>query len=163
MPRMRSNGLSVVVLGFSALVASCGSSSNGGGTDGGGITANDFAGTWTYASGTLTPSNCSVLGIPIPPVDLSGQSVTITATDTTHFKASAGSMCNVNFTVSGSTATAASGQTCVMAISGVNVTLNVSSYMLTLANGMLTSTESGSAPIGGSSCTATGNGSLTKS
>jgi hypothetical protein len=41
------------------------------------------------------------------------------------------------------------------------VTLNVSSWTLTSSGATLTSMESGSAPLGGASCTATGNGTLT--
>jgi hypothetical protein len=65
--------------------------------------------------------------------------------------------------VSGTTATAETNpmQMCVIPVQGFNVTLNVASWTLTAAGGMLTSTESGSAPIGGAACTATGNGTLT--
>jgi len=63
--------------------------------------------------------------------------------------------------VSGTTATADSGQTCNITYMIVTFTLNISSWTLTLNGATLTSTESGSAPIGGAMCTATGNGTLT--
>jgi hypothetical protein len=112
----------------------------------------------------LTATSCTIpiLNTPITTISLAGQMVTISKTDNTHIVVNAGTGCSINFTVGGSTATAASGQSCVITYMGFNVTLNVSSWTLTTSGGgTLTSAESGSAPTGGAMCTATGNGTLT--
>jgi hypothetical protein len=155
---MRPIFLRLAVLGSLAIGLGACSSNNpvgGGGAD-------NFVGTWTYGSGSmLMPMNCSVLGTTIPNISLDGQMVTITKTDDSHIVVNAGSMCSVKFTVNGSTATADSGQMCSITYMIVTVTLNVSSWTLTSSGATLTSMESGSAPLGGASCTATGNGTLT--
>jgi hypothetical protein len=154
---MMKAALRFAVLGSMALaVGACSSTSSGGGG------ADNFVGTWTYdSSSMLMPMNCSLLGTAIPPISLSGQMLQITKIDGSHISAALGSACNVHFTVSGTTATADSGQTCNITYMIVTFTLNISSWTLTLNGATLTSTESGSAPIGGAMCTATGNGTLT--
>lgn len=142
----------------SLLLLGCGSSSGGG-------NGAPFVGTWTYSSGsTLTPSNCTVLGKTIGPLDLSGASVTITAgASASEIDLVEGTACTIKFSVSGTTATAASGQSCTLPVGGgISAMLNVSSWTLTLSGDTLTAGFSGSAPIGGASCTASGSGTLTR-
>ena len=131
-------------------------------SDGGALRTDDFVGSWRYDSGTLTPNMCSVLGTAIPPIPLTGETVTITKTDATHINVNAGSACDVAFTVNGAVATAAPNSTCAVTVMGIPVTLNITSWTLTLSGTGLASAESGSAPLGGSACTASGTGALTK-
>jgi hypothetical protein len=152
-------GLTLLVL-----FAAC-DSDNLGGPDGGGGGAprtDAFVGTWRYDSGTLTPNMCMVVGMAIPPISLTGEMITITKTDANHINVNAGAGCDIVFTVSGSVATAGPGNSCAVAVMGIPVTLNISSWTLTLSGSALTSAESGSAPLGGSSCTASGAGTLSK-
>jgi hypothetical protein len=140
----------------SVLVLGCGSSGGGNGAP--------FIGTWTYGTGsTLTPSNCMVLGQTIPPLDLTGNTVTITAgASASEIEFVEGTACAIKFNVSGTTATAASGQSCTLQVSGISAVLNVSAWALTLSGDTLMAGFSGSAAIGGPSCTASGAGSLAK-
>lgn len=148
-----------------ALLAAC-DSDNLGGFDGGGAggapRTDEFVGTWRYDSGTLMPNMCMVLGTAIPPIPLTGETITITKTDANHINVNAGAGCDVAFTVSGAVATAGPGNSCAVTVMNIPVTLNISSWTLTLAGSALTSAESGSAPLGGSSCTASGAGTLSK-
>ena len=154
---MSKAGLRFAVLGSLAIAVGACSSNTG---SGGG--ADNFVGTWTYdSSSMLVPMNCSLLGTTIPNISLAGQMLQITKIDDSHISALLGTNCNVRFSVNGTTATADSGQTCNITYMVVTFTLNVSSWTLTLNGSTLTSTESGSAPIGGAMCTATGNGTLT--
>ena len=67
-----------------------------------------FAGNWTFDSGSIMPA-CT--GVNIAAVNLTGVPVAITKVDTTHVKltTTAGITCDVNFSVSGATATVAAG------------------------------------------------------
>jgi len=156
MLRMISRALKGLLVS-SVLLLGCGSSSGGG-------NGAPFIGSWTYAPGsTLTPSNCMVLGQTIPPLDLSGETITITAgASASQIDFVEGTACTIKFTVSGTTATAASGQSCTLPVSGISAVLNVSSWTLALSGDTLMAGFSGSAPIGGASCTASGTGSLAK-
>ena len=157
MPPMISRALKGLLIS-SVLLVGCGSSSGGG-------NGAPFIGTWTYATGsTLTPSMCTVLGQTIPPLDLSGDTATITAgASASQIEFVEGTACTIKFTVSGTTATAASGQSCTLPVSGISAVLVVSSWTLMLSGDTLTAGFSGSAAIGGPSCTASGTGSLAKS
>ncbi len=151
--------------GATGVAGTGGSAGRGGSTGAGGspgAAADPFVGTWTYSQGSLMPRMCMVGGVAIPAIPLTGSTLVISKTDVTHISANGGTGCVVPFTVSGSVATAASGSTCAVTVMGIRVTLNITSWTLTLAAGSLTSAETGSAPIGGSSCTATGTGTLTK-
>jgi hypothetical protein len=140
----------------------CGSSSIAGDP------AANFAGNWTFGSGSID-ATCNVN---IPSFDLTGDAMTITRVDSTHVATSLqgnGLMCDVNFTVTGSTATAPSGQTCAVTttVSGTTVTatISISSWSLTLSGDTLTNTMSGTATAAGGlvNCTAvTANGSATR-
>jgi hypothetical protein len=156
MPPMISRALKGLLVS-SVLLLGCGSSSGGG-------NGAPFIGSWTYATdSTLTPSNCTVLGQTIPPLDLSGETISITAgASASQIDFVEGTACTIKFTVSGTTATAAADQSCTLPVSGISAVLNVSSWTLTLSGDTLTAGFSGSAPIGGTSCTASGTGSLAK-
>jgi hypothetical protein len=159
-PRMSSLRL-VTCLLLCVLLPAC-SDGPGSNSDGGAPRTDDFVGSWRYDSGTLTPNMCTVLGMAIPPIPLTGETITITKTDATHINVNAGSACDVAFTVSGAVATAAANSTCAVTVMGVPVTLNITSWTLTLSGTGLSSAESGSAPLGGSACTASGTGTLTR-
>ena len=156
MPPMISRALRALLIS-SVLLLGCGSSSGGG-------NGAAFVGTWTYSTGsTLTPSNCMVLGTTIPPLDLTGDTVTITAgASASEIEFVEGTACTIKFTVSGTTATAASGQMCTLLVSGISAVLKVSSWTLVLSGNTLAAGFSGSAAVGGPSCTASGAGSLAK-
>ena len=156
---MRSLHLLPAVLLFASLSACSDSLGN---SDGGAPRTDAFVGTWRYDSGTLAPNMCMVLGTAIPPIPLTGEMITITKMDDNHLNVNAGSACDVKFTVSGSVATAAGGSTCVVTVMNIPVTLNITSWTLTLTGSTLASSESGSAPLGGSACTASGTGTLSK-
>jgi hypothetical protein len=79
-------------------VSGCGDKNGGG--------AEKFVGTWTYA-GSINP-NCAS----IAPIDLTGDTVVITATDSSHLTVALANICTITFDVDGSKATAQSGQTC---------------------------------------------------
>jgi hypothetical protein len=116
---------------------------------------------WTYSTGTLTPMSCMVLGSTIPALDLSGDPVTITlGADSSHLQFSAGTTCTITFVVSGTTATAASGQMCTIPVMGIPAVIDVTSWTLTLSGDTITTGFSGTAAIGGPSCTASGSGTL---
>jgi hypothetical protein len=156
MSTMTSRANRILLAAASALLLSCGSSSPGTGN------AAAYVGTWTYSNGTLTPMNCTFLGQPIPPLDLTGDPVTISqGSDSTQIQFVQGTSCTVKFTVNGTVATALPNQSCTIMFDGQSAVLNVTSWTLTLSNATLAASFSGSAPIGGSSCTASGTGTLT--
>ncbi len=131
-----------------------------------------FAGNWTFGSGSIQPM-CNLAGI--PSVDLMGDTLTIIRVDPTHVATTltgTGVMCNVNFTVTGNTATAATNQVCAVTapvtIGGVSmniaVTIDISSWTLNLAGDTLTIAMSGTATAEGGllSCTPTADGGATR-
>ena len=125
--------------------------------------AANFAGSWTFASGSIQPM-CNIAGIPA--VDLTGDTMTVTRVDPTHVSTTLTGtdvMCNVNFTVTGTTATAVSGQTCVVTVSSVAVTVDISAWTLTVSGDMLSMAMNGTATAAGIlSCTPTANGMATR-
>ncbi len=139
----------------------CGSSSSTGDP------AAAFAGAWTFGSGTLQPM-CTPLTI--APFDLTGDTLNIVRVDPTHVSTTltgSGVMCDVNFTVTGMTATAVSGQTCVVTIAsgGTNipVTIDISSWTLTVSGDTLSMSMNGTASAAGIlTCTPTATGNATR-
>jgi hypothetical protein len=125
--------------------AGCGSSSSS-------DAAAKFTGAWAFNPGTAT---CTTGAISFP---VTGLAVTITESDSMHIALSAGSGCTINFSVSGATATAASGQSCTLQFSGVSQTITVSSWTLMLAGDQITNNASGTATI----CPLTVTGTLVK-
>jgi hypothetical protein len=117
-----------------------------------------FVGAWTFDSGSV-PAMCPP-PLPSATLQLTGLVETITKVDTTHIKVEAGSGCSVNFSVSGSTAMAASGQTCIFNTQAFGeVSVAISTWTLSLSGATLSQTITGSA-FG--ACTASGSGTATQ-
>jgi hypothetical protein len=116
--------------------------------------ADKFVGTWTYA-GAIDP-NC----MNIAAIDLTGDTVTITATDSSHVRVDLAGYCMVNCSVDGFTATAESGQSCSFPIPGLgNQTIAITKWTLTMTGeNSLTSDFTGAILI----CAPTGTGTLTR-
>jgi len=124
-----------------------------GGCGGGG--ADKFVGTWTYA-GAINP-NC--LGTPADPIDLTGQTVTIMSTDSTHVRVVLGTICTVTFEVDGSTATAGANQTCMFDIPNVGpATVMITKWTLMVSGDTIASDFTSSVLI----CAPSGTGTLTR-
>jgi len=156
MSTMTSRPNRILLVAVGALLLSCGSSSPTTGN------AAAYVGTWTYSNGTLTPMNCSFLGQPIPQLDLTGDTVTISqGSDSAHIQFVQGTACTIKFTVNGTVATAESGQSCTITIDSIPAEIKISSWTLTLSGQTLAASFSGTAAAGGSSCTASGTGNLT--
>ena len=139
----------------------CGSSSIAGDP------AANFAGNWTFGSGSIQPM-CS--GFTIAPVDLTGDTMNVVRVDPTHVSTmltGTGVMCNVNFTVTGTVATAVSGQTCAVTVPvntmSVAVTIDITSWTLNLSGDTLSISMNGTATAAGIlSCTPSATGSATR-
>jgi hypothetical protein len=130
-----------------------------GGTSAGDATA-PFTGTWTFSAGTVTPM-CGAINV--PPISLAGSTATITRVDATHVTMSFATTqltCNLNLTVSGSTATAASGQTCMITVMGVAATVTVTSWTLMASGSTLAMSMRGTARAGAVTCMPSGSGTL---
>jgi hypothetical protein len=127
-----------------------------------------FAGAWTFGSGSID----AMCNVAIPSFPLTGDTLTITRVDPTHVATSLqgnGLMCDVNFTVTGSIATATTGQTCAVTttVSGATVTavIQISAWSLTVSGDTLTNSMSGtaSAASGFITCTTvTADGAATR-
>jgi hypothetical protein len=121
----------------------------------GGGNADAFVGEWTYA-GTIA-ANC--IGLTIPDLPLDGATVTIVASDDEHLQVVVDTTCMVNFTVDGNTATAAGGQQCTLNIPTVGLqSISITTWTLTLADGVITSQFTGGLAV----CLPSGTGTLTK-
>jgi hypothetical protein len=125
-----------------------------------------FAGNWTFGSGSIEPM-CS--GVTIVPVDLTGDTMTIVRVDATHVSTmltGTGVMCDVNFTVTGTVATAVTGQTCVVTVpvatTSTTVTIHISSWTLNVLGDMLSMSMNGTATASILSCTPTADGNATR-
>lgn len=140
-PRLLQLGL-VCALGIAA--ASCGSK---GGAD-------KFVGSWIYA-GAIDP-NCQNIAA----VDLTGDAVTITATDSSHLRVDLAGYCNIAFEVDGFTASASGGQSCTFDIPSLGPqAIAITSWTLTMtSDDVLTSDFKGAILI----CAPTGTGTLTR-
>jgi hypothetical protein len=117
-----------------------------------------FVGPWTFTSGMLTPA-CGG-GVTVPPFPLAGLSVVFTKVDDSTISLTAGTAgCTVKFTVSGSTATAAAGQTCTLDVAiAAGMPIMINKWTLKLSGDQIDSDISGAVLI----CTATGTGTLTR-
>jgi hypothetical protein len=93
-------------LAVAFFVAVVGSSCGGSGDQ----TAN-FVGSWTFATGELTPM-CAIAKV--PPVDLTGLNVTFDKVDDSTLNLMLGADCNVKFHATGNKATVAADQTCTL-------------------------------------------------
>jgi hypothetical protein len=144
----------------------CGSSSSAGDP------AAAFAGSWTFGSGSIQPM-CNISGIPA--VDLTGDTMNVVRVDSTHVSTmltGTGVMCNVNFTVTGTTATAASGQTCAVTAAvtiggapmNIAVTIDISTWTLNVSGDTITIAMTGTASAEGGllTCSPTADGMATR-
>src|SRR4051794_9586662 len=114
-----------------------------------------FVGSWTY-TGAIEP-NC--MGATVAPVNLTGETVVITASDSSHISAALGTFCNIKFDVGGTTATAASGQTCAFDVPSVgSVTASITKWTLTVSGDTIVSDVTSTAII----CTPSGTGTMTR-
>jgi hypothetical protein len=150
-------------------VLGCGSSSSNNTTS---DPSKAFTGTWTFGSGSIQPM-CNLTGVPA--VDLTGDMMVITKVSDTEVSTSltgTGLMCNVNFTISGTTATAATGQTCTVtesislggAPTNVTVLINITNWTLNVSGNTLTIAMNGTAKdtTGLLTCNPTADGSATR-
>jgi hypothetical protein len=167
---LKNTSIARLVGAAAALLAlGCGSSGSGTGNTN---PAAMFTGAWTFGSGAITPS-CGT--ITVPPFDLAGDTMNITRVSDTEVATSltgTGVMCNVNFDVSGTTATAQPNQTCLVtamiAIAGtpttVPVTINIQTWTLVVSGNMLSINMSGTATAESIiNCTPTATGTATRS
>ena len=141
--RLRFVGL-MFALALASGASSC--SENGG--------AEKFAGKWTYA-GAINP-NC----MNIAPIDLTGDTVTITSTDSSHILVDLAGYCMVNCSVDGFTATADANQSCSFPIPGLGTqSIAITKWTLTMSgDNAITSVFTGAILI----CAPTGTGTLTR-
>jgi hypothetical protein len=120
-------------------LAACGGGSN---------PTQEFIGVWQYAQGSMIMATCAHLGQQNQ--DLSGKNVTFAAgvsggSSLTQVDSSG---CDINLTVSGTTATAVAGQTCTASMSGIMSTTTISSLTYTTANGTtMTANSSGTTTL----------------
>lgn len=149
MPAMTS-GLRILslwglVAGLAIGVASCGDKTG----------ADKFVGSWTYA-GAINP-NCT--GANVAPIDLTGETVVITASDSSHVSVMLGTLCTVTFNVDGSTATAGSGQMCTFDIPGIGPAMaSITKWTLMVSGDTITSDVTSTVLV----CAPAGTGTLTR-
>jgi hypothetical protein len=145
--------LPLLALTFGVMAAGCGSSSSD--------DAAKFVGTWTFDSGSVA-ATCPA-PLPSLSVPLMSLTETITRTDATHVKLEAGgASCAITFMVSGMTATAAAGQTCVLntpTLPVPTVSVVISTWTLMLSGTALSQSIAGTA-LG--ACATAGSGSATQ-
>ena len=116
--------------------------------------AEKFVGSWIYA-GAINP-NCQGVAA----VDLTGDAVTITATDSSHIKVDLAGYCTIAFDVDAFTASASGGQSCTFDIPTLGPTaIAITKWTLTMTgDDVVTSDFTGSVLI----CVPTGTGTLTR-
>jgi hypothetical protein len=149
--------VAVLLLACGLLAGACSTSTN---------SADKFVGTWTFDSGTVTPTNCQGLG----PVSLVGETLTLakgTGSDLMSTFQSSFGTCALNLTVSGNAADADAGQTCMFNVPVAGTTLtftfNVTSWTVTTTNGMAMTTNATAAGTGlAAGCSIALTGSATK-
>ena len=116
--------------------------------------AEKFVGSWTYA-GAINP-NCQGVAA----VDLTGDAVTITSSDSSHISVDLAGYCTIKFDVDGFTASASGGQSCTFEIPTLGPqAIAITKWTLTFSgDDVLTSDFTGSILI----CIPTGTGTLTR-
>src|SRR5262245_6997930 len=145
MPSVTSGWRTIALAAVLAAVA--GSCSEKGG-------AEKFVGTWTYA-GSINPNCMNAAAI-----DLTGEMVTVTAPDSSHLVVDLGGFCTVRFNVDGSTASAASGQSCTFDVPGLGPqAISIMKWTLTVStDDVLASDFTGAILF----CAPSGTGTLTR-
>jgi hypothetical protein len=127
-----------------------------------GDSTSSFVGSWTFDTGSVTPT-CT--GVTPPAISLIGNAVTITKIDASHVNFSFSNselVCKVAFTVSGTTATAESGQTCTITVMGISGTFDVTSWTLMDSGNTLSMSVKGTAKVATVSCNPVGSGMLSR-
>ena len=149
-------GIAVALLAFSA----CGGNNSLGS---GGTPADAFVGDWSFMSGSIMPGCPASLGV--GDISLQGNTATITKVDASHIQllvATADVMCNVAFSVSGSTATIEAAQSCMINADNQSATVAITTWTLMSSSGDLNMSMSGTATVLIVSCTPTATGTLVK-
>jgi hypothetical protein len=131
------------------LAASCGSGGSGDQTT-------KFVGTWTFASGELTPT----AGCPIStPFSLKGLSVMLAKVDDSTISLGIGAVCTVKFKVSGANATVVPKQTCTLDFGALGpMAVAIDAWTLMLTGDQIDNTIEGSIFV----CKASGTAVLTR-
>jgi hypothetical protein len=153
------------VTGGGGHAGAAGHGGGGGGNAGaGGSAATDatsmFVGSWIFDSGQVTPM-CK--GVTVGAIALTGNKVSITKIDAGHVNLSFSNSeldCSVAFAVSGTTATAESGQICSITVMGTSTTFDVGAWTLTEAGTGISMSISGTASVSVVSCTPAGTAVL---
>jgi hypothetical protein len=99
--------------------------------------ADAFVGTWTFDSGVINMDCTYGVG---PQIQLIGSTMTIAKIDATDVAATfavAAASCDVDFTVSGRTATVQAGQTCAISDGVISGTVEINSGSLFFSSGHL--------------------------
>ncbi len=127
-----------------------------------------FAGSWTFGSGSLQPM-CGGLGASIAPIDLTGDTMTIFRVDATHVSTmltGSGVMCDINFIVNNNTATAETGQTCMVMVDvggqSQSVPISINTWSLTVSGNTMSMSMTGAANAVIFTCTPTADGMATR-
>jgi len=121
--------------------------------------ATPFVGDWTFDTGMVN-ATCTG-GLPNGMFPLAGLTGTITRVNNTQIMLTANASCVINFNVSGTTATAASGQTCTLNTPTLGPQqIDITSWTLTMSGATLATSIMGTA-VGGL-CNAAGTGTLSK-
>jgi hypothetical protein len=155
-PLNRSTGVVGIAAALLALSA-CGGSSLGGSA----VPADAFAGDWSFTSGSIMPM-CSAN---VSDIALQGNAATITKTDASHIKlliATADVMCNVMFSVSGSTATIEAAQTCMINADNQSATVDITTWTLTSSAAGISMSMAGTANVVIITCNPTATGMMVK-
>jgi len=158
-----SHGGAGGVGGAGGNAGSSGGHTGSGGAGGSGGAASDattpFVGSWTFDSGSVTPM-CSVN---VAAISLTGSAVAITKIDSSHIKLAFSNSeltCNVDFAVSGATATAESGQTCTITVMGTSATFKVTTWTLMESGSTISMSVNGTAMVSIVNCTPAGTATL---
>jgi len=117
-----------------------------------------FVGTWVYAG--MINGTCG--GQAVSPIDLTGYSVTITATDPGHITVQLGTSCTVKFDVDGFVATAQGKQSCMFEIGSFGQqTVSIAKWTLTSTTTDTVASDFTGTAVSGL-CMAAGTGTLTR-
>lgn len=137
-----------------AVIAGCG---GGGGASEAEIAR--FVGTWQWDMGMLS-ADC---GGAVPPFnqDLSGQTLTLVKGTGSEVILTLGAMCQITFTVGGTSATANPNQSCTLMVQMTNQSVAVSSWKMTTTDGANMSTDMKGTALAGL-CMVSGSGTLSK-
>ena len=149
--------MAVLLLACGLLAGACSTSTS---------STDKFVGTWTFDSGTITPTNCQGLG----PISLVGETLTLakgTGSDLVSTLQSSFGTCTLNLTVSGNVADANAGQSCMFNVpvggTTLTFTFNITSWSVTTTDGVAMTTNATAAGTGlAAACSIALTGAATK-